>query len=335
VTAALLFDPVFAVHDAGAGHPESAMRYTALVRALEEDRETAGLTRLLPRQATKAELASCHNPDYIDLVQKRIQAGRRSLGYPDTNVSPGSWDAATHAAGGAMAAVDAVLQNAIDSVFCVMRPPGHHARPRHGMGFCIFNSVALAARHAQTAHGLERILIVDWDVHHGNGTQEMFYYDPGVLFFSTHQGNWYPYSGAAHETGEGPGAGFTINCPFPFGTDITPIRAAFLEQLLPAALDFQPELVLISAGFDALAADPLGGFSLHPEDFAELTGIVRTITRESAPDHRPVKIVSVLEGGYNLQTLPRAALAHVHALLDPPPLPSPPPSLLGAMDQRS
>ena len=311
MTTALLYDPVFAVHDAGTGHPETAMRYTALVRALEEDRETAGLPRLRPRSATEKELASCHGPGYIDLVRRRIQEGRRSLGFPDTNVGPGSWDAAVHAAGGAMVAVDAVMQTDVRSVFCVVRPPGHHAHPKQGMGFCIFNNVALAARHAQIAHGLERVLIVDWDVHHGNGTQEIFSDDPSVLFFSTHQSNWYPYSGAAHETGDGAGEGFTINCPFPYGTDIAPVREAFLERLLPAARDFQPELVLISAGFDALEADPLGGFRLHPEDFTELTAIVRDIADKNGAQGR---IVSLLEGGYDLHSLTLAALAHVRAL---------------------
>ena len=311
MTTALLYDPVFAVHDAGAGHPESAMRYTALVRALEEDRETAGLPRLQPRPATERELASCHGTGYIELVRRRIQEGRRSLGFPDTNVGPGSWDAAVHAAGGAMVAVDTVMQTDVRSVFCVVRPPGHHARPKQGMGFCIFNNVALAARHAQIAHGLERILIVDWDVHHGNGTQEIFYDDPSVLFFSTHQSNWYPYSGAVHETGDGAGEGFTINCPFPYGTGIAPIREAFLERLLPAARDFQPELVLISAGFDALEADPLGGFHLHPEDFTELTAIVWDIAHKSGAQGR---IVSLLEGGYDLPSLTLAALNHVRAL---------------------
>ncbi|WP_045221338.1 histone deacetylase family protein [Desulfonatronum thioautotrophicum] len=311
MTTALLYDPVFAVHDAGARHPESPMRYTALVRALEEDRKTAVLPRLAPRPATLAELRYCHSQEYIELVRQRIQDGHRSLGFPDTNVGPGSWDAALHAAGGALTAVDTVLAGHAKSVFCVMRPPGHHARPRQGMGFCIFNNIALAARHAQVVHGLERILIVDWDVHHGNGTQEIFYNDPSVLFFSTHQSNWYPYSGEPHETGIDAGEGFTINCPFPYGTDIIPVRTAFLERLLPAARTFQPELVLISAGFDALASDPLGGFQLQPEDFAALSAIVLEIAEATAQG----RVVSLLEGGYDLPGLTATALIHVHALM--------------------
>lgn len=307
----VLYDPVFAAHDAGTGHPENPMRSTALIRTLEENRDTAGLPRLEVCPAALRELEYCHGSGYIELVRRRIQEGRRSLGFPDTNVGPGSWDAALNAAGGAMAAVDAVLQGPAQSVFCVVRPPGHHARPHQGMGFCIFNNVALAARHAQVVHGLERVLIVDWDVHHGNGTQEIFYEDPSVLFFSTHQSNWYPYSGYADETGEGAGKGYTINCPFPYGTDIAPIREAFLERLLPAARDFKPELVLISAGFDALEADPLGGLRLYPKDFAELTEIVLEIAGASAQG----RVVSLLEGGYDLDGLCRAALAHVHALM--------------------
>ncbi|TVQ98178.1 MAG: histone deacetylase [Desulfovibrionales bacterium] len=312
MTTALLYDPVFAVHDAGVRHPESPMRYTALVRALEEDRETADLTRLAPRPATLAELRYCHSQEYIELVRQRIQDGHRSLGFPDTNVGPGSWDAALHAAGGAITAVDTVLAGQADSVFCVMRPPGHHARPKQGMGFCIFNNIALAARHAQAVHGLERILIVDWDVHHGNGTQEIFYDDPSVLFFSTHQSSWYPYSGEPHETGINAGEGYTINCPFPYGTDIIPVRNAFLERLVPAARTFQPELVLISAGFDALATDPLGGFQLQPEDFAALSAIVLDIAGSTAQG----RVISLLEGGYDLPGLTAAALVHVHALMD-------------------
>jgi acetoin utilization deacetylase AcuC-like enzyme len=310
VTTALLYDPVFAVHDAGPGHPERPMRYTALVRALEEDRETAALPRLMPRAATVQELAYGHDQGYIALVEQRIQAGHRSLGFPDTNVGPGSWDAALNAVGGAMVAVDAVIRGKAKNVLCVLRPPGHHARPRQGMGFCIFNNIALAAKYAQIVHGLSRVLIVDWDVHHGNGTQEMFYDDPSVLFFSTHQSNWYPYTGFADETGEGAGQGLTINCPFPAGTALAPVLQAFQERLLPAASKFQPELVLISAGFDALAGDPLGGLRLHPEDFAVLTKIVLDIAWKSAQG----RVISLLEGGYELNGLVLAALTHVHAL---------------------
>ncbi len=288
------------------------MRYTALVRALEDDGETTALPRLTPRPATIPELAYSHGSAYIELVHRRIQDGHRSLGFPDTNVGPGSWDAALHAAGGAMVAVDAVLGGSSQSAFCVLRPPGHHARPNQGMGFCIFNNIALAARHAQIAHGVDRILIVDWDVHHGNGTQEAFYDDPSVLFFSTHQSNWYPYSGSAQETGVGAGEGSTINCPFPAGTDAAPILKAFRAQLVPAAKMFQPELILISAGFDALAGDPLGAFRLHPEDFGELTKLIRDIAEQSADG----RIVSLLEGGYDLRGLVSSTLFHIHALMN-------------------
>lgn len=312
MTTALLYNPIFELHDAGPGHPESPMRHAALVRALEDDGPAAGLLRLATRSASVDDLVLCHSPGYVDLVRERIQAGMRSLGFPDTNVSPGSWGAALHAAGGAMAAVDAVCEGLAQSVFCVVRPPGHHALPSMGMGFCLFNNIALAARHAQQRHGLSRVLIVDWDVHHGNGTQDIFYRDGSVLFFSTHQRNWYPYTGRAGETGEGLGEGLTINCPFPAGTDGGPIRAAFQEVLLPAAKAFRPELVLVSAGFDALATDPLGGMRLHPGDFADLTGIVLEIAR----DYAGGRVVSLLEGGYALDGLCKAALAHVHALME-------------------
>jgi acetoin utilization deacetylase AcuC-like enzyme len=210
-------------------------------------------------------------------------------------------------------AVDAVASGKAKNAFCVVRPPGHHATPDRGMGFCIFNSAAVAARYAQRKHGIGKVLIADWDVHHGNGTQDIFYSDGSVFFFSTHQHPWYPGTGMADETGEGPGRGATLNCPFPAGSGRKEILGAFREKLLPAADRFKPDLVMISAGFDSRLGDPLGRFTLGDEDFAELTAIMREI----AGKHAGGRLISALEGGYNLAGLASAVLAHVQALSRP------------------
>ena len=202
------------------------------------------------------------------------------------------------------------MTGAVPNAFCLVRPPGHHAEHNGGMGFCIFNNISIGARYAQRRHGVERVLIADWDVHHGNGTQEIFYRDNAVLFFSTHQSPWYPGTGAADERGEGSGEGYTINCPLAAGSGMREIGAAFRERLLPAARHYRPDLVMISAGFDSRIHDPLGRFTLEDADFGELTDWMMEAAGESAAD----RIVSVLEGGYNLAGLASAADAHIRAL---------------------
>jgi acetoin utilization deacetylase AcuC-like enzyme len=248
----------------------------------------------------------------LRIVAEDVADGLVVLSTGDTAIKgEATLDAARRAAGGLLLAVDAVCTGRVENAFAVVRPPGHHATPSKGMGFCLFNNVALAARHAQTNHGLERVLIVDWDVHHGNGTQETFYEDASVLFFDTHQSPLYPGSGHADETGRGAGEGFTINCPFPAGAGRREIVGAFRDRLVPAADRFRPQLVLVSAGFDSRVGDPLGRFTLTDADFAELTAIVREI----ADRHAGGRIVSTLEGGYALAGLASAAAAHVTALL--------------------
>ncbi|MDQ2900994.1 MAG: histone deacetylase, partial [Acidobacteriota bacterium] len=224
----------------------------------------------------------------------------------DTTISPRSLEVALHAAGTALNAIDLVLGGEASNAFCVVRPPGHHANSNRGMGFCLFNNIGVAARYAQRKHGVERVLIADWDVHHGNGTQDIFYSDASVFFFSTHQYPWYPGTGAASESGEGAGEGATLNCPFPAGAGRDEVVGAFRDKLVPTMRRFQPDLVLISAGFDSRAGDPLGGFLLTDADFADLTDILLDIGKG--------RLVSVLEGGYDLQGLSLAVRAHARRL---------------------
>jgi acetoin utilization deacetylase AcuC-like enzyme len=307
---ALLADPACKEHDTGPGHPERPERFDAVVHAIERTGLWESLTRLDSRVATEDEIALCHSRDYIHDVRREIAGGAHELSTGDTAVSARSFEVARKGAGGVLNAVDAVMRRKAANAFCAVRPPGHHARSEQGMGFCIFNNVAIAARYAQRKHGADRILIADWDVHHGNGTQDIFYADGAVLFFSTHQSPWYPGTGAASETGEGKGKGCIINCPFPAGTGREQILPAFGTRLAHAADDFKPALVLLSAGFDSRLGDPLGRFTLSDADFTELTRIVLEI----ADKHAGGRLISVLEGGYDLNGLGSAVAAHVRAL---------------------
>lgn len=303
---ALLSDPLYRQHDPGAGHPERPERYDAVTQALSQAGLTKSLGRIETRAATEDEIAACHSRTYIQTVKREIAGGARELSTGDTNVGPRTWEVALNAVGGVLNAVDTVVSRKAVNAFCAVRPPGHHARPEQGMGFCVFNNVALAARYAQRKHGIKRVLIADWDVHHGNGTQDIFYEDGSVFFFSVHQSPWYPYTGREDETGAGRGLHCTMNCPFPAGSGREQILGAFRNKLKPAADAFKPELVLISAGFDSRKDDPLGQFTLADEDFSELL--------EVADKHAGGRLVSVLEGGYNLKGLASAATAHVKAL---------------------
>jgi len=305
---ALLLDTIYKQHLTGPGHPERPERYDAIAAALEREGLVKSLERIAVRPATEDEIAMCHSRDYIAVVKRDIARGEQDLSTGDTTISPKSLDVALRAAGGLLNAVDAVIGRA-GNAFCVVRPPGHHATPVKGMGFCIFNNAAIAARYAQKKHGIERVLIADWDVHHGNGTQDIFYSDGSVFFFSTHQSPWYPGTGAASETGEGKGKGTTMNVPLPAGSR-KEIIDAFRTNLVSAADAFKPDLVMISAGFDSRFGDPLGRFRLTDEDFADLTRMMLDI----AEKHAAGRLVSVLEGGYSLDGLSAGVVSHVTTL---------------------
>jgi acetoin utilization deacetylase AcuC-like enzyme len=310
--AGIVFDRHLRRHNTGVGHPERPARIDAILDRFQVNRTFDRLQSITPRIAVDDELALAHGREYIELARREVLAGRPELSTGDTSISEDSFECAARAAGCVLAAVDAVLTGAVSSAFCLVRPPGHHAERDTGMGFCLFNNIAIGARYAQKKYGVERVLIADWDVHHGNGTQQIFYEDSSVYFFSTHQSPWYPGTGAENETGSGPGKGFTRNCPLPAGSGRQEILGAFRNVLIPAAAVFRPDLVMISAGFDSRAGDPLGQFLLEDSDFAELTHLMLELAHKTAQG----RTMSVLEGGYNLTGLASAAEAHVNALSD-------------------
>jgi acetoin utilization deacetylase AcuC-like enzyme len=307
---ALIADPRCREHLAGVQHPERPERFDAVMDGLRRAGLLERLQPLAARSATQDELRLCHTLEYLQTAKHDVNAGYHQLTTGDTHITPNSWDIALLGAGGVLNAVDAVVTGRAPNAFCAVRPPGHHATPTRGMGFCIVNNIAIGARYAQRRHGLERVLIVDWDVHHGNGTQDIFYSDPSVFFFSSHQWPLYPGTGRADETGAGPGKGCTMNFPFPAGSGRREILGAIEKSLIPAADRFRPDLVMISAGFDSRIDDLLGGFTLTDDDFADLTRTVMAM----AAKHAGGRIVSVLEGGYTLSGLASAAAAHVETL---------------------
>ena len=305
---ALLLDDFFMRHRTEYGHPECPERLAAIRKALDPLED---LVVLRSRKADLEEIALCHDPRYVENVLKLLESGETELAGGDVSVCAESGKVALHAAGGVIETVDAVLIGHMQNAFCAVRPPGHHARPAAAMGFCIFNNIAIAARHAQRQHGVERVAIVDWDVHHGNGTEEIFYSDGSVLYFSTHQWPWYPGTGHASETGEGKGAGLIINCPLPAGSGRAEILRVFCDRLLPALEKYRPQLLLISAGFDSRVGDPLGQFRLTDQDFADLTRMLLDFAAGPCGG----RVVSVLEGGYNLAGLGEAVKFHVSQLV--------------------
>jgi len=307
---ALLLDPIYREHLLGRDHVERPERFDAVVRGLKEAGLLDRTSRVDRRAATMDELRLCHSPEYLEIAEEDVESGRTQLSTGDTEITANSWEIATLASGGVMNAVDTVMTGKARNAFCAIRPPGHHATATRGMGFCLVNHVAIAARYAQRKHGVERVMIVDWDVHHGNGTQDIFYSDPSVFFFSSHQWPLYPGTGRADETGEGAGVGTTMNFPFPAGSGRAQVLGAVETSLVPASDWFRPDLVLISAGFDSRYGDPLGGFTLDDRDFVDLTRAVMGI----ADKHAGGRVVSLMEGGYSIRGLAAATAAHVGAL---------------------
>jgi acetoin utilization deacetylase AcuC-like enzyme len=306
----VFYDRSVLLHQPPADHPESPQRINAVVSTVRQLEQQGRLSVVTPHAATEEEILLVHSTDYIKKVRAEIAAGRQTLSTGDTELSRDSLTAAFAAAGTVVSAVDAVMTGRTPTAFCAVRPPGHHASANRGMGFCIFNNIAIGARHAAKRHRVNRILIADWDVHHGNGTQEVFWSDGSVLFFDVHQHPWYPGTGSPAEQGDGKARGLIVNNPFPAGSGRAEILKAFRERLVPAAASFKPELVLISAGFDSRAGDPLGQFTLTDQDFAELTDLLLNIARE----HAGGRLVSVLEGGYAIDGLARAVSAHLGRL---------------------
>ena len=308
MSVALFTHPACLEHDTGPWHPECADRLRAVLRALEAP-EFADLLREQAPRATRAELERVHPPDYAEAILSILPPEGEAVGLDaDTLMSAGSAEAALHAAGGAVAAVDAVMEGWARAAFAAVRPPGHHAEPRAAMGFCLFSNAAIAALHARERWGLARVAVVDFDVHHGNGTQAVFANTPGLFYASSHQHPAYPGTGRAEERGI---AGNIVNAPLPPGSDGAAFRRVWDERILPLLADFVPELLIVSAGFDAHKADPLAHLRLETSDFAWITA--RLV--EQADASAGGRIVSVLEGGYDLPALAASAAAHVRALM--------------------
>ncbi len=311
MTTALVHHPIYQKHDTGPGHPETPMRYQVVMDALREDEKFWNrLVEITPEKASKGLIQAVHSPAHFKHVELAFANGIDRLD-PDTVVSMQSFDASLYAAGGAIAGVNAVMQGVAKNAFVAVRPPGHHSTAENAMGFCLFNNVAVAARFAQNNYKeIERVAIIDWDVHHGNGTQGIFYDDPSVYFFSMHQYPWYPGSGSRGESGFGRGLGSTMNIPVKANT-----LANEQTRMLEGAIEdiskkFQPDLIMISAGFDAHLNDPLGQLRLEDNDFVSMT---RTV-KQWADDVCGGRIVSCLEGGYNLDTLGETVKNHVAEL---------------------
>ena len=308
---AIVHHPIFREHDTGPGHPETPSRYQVVMDALRGDEALwSSLVEVQAREAPRGDIQAAHSPQLYKQVERVVSSG---LGYldADTIVSMRSLDAARHAAGAPCQAIDLIMQGDVENAFVPVRPPGHHATEERAMGFCLFNNVAVAARYAQQHYPqIDRVAIIDWDVHHGNGTQGIFYDDPSVYFFSSHQYPWYPGTGTRGEKGTGRGLGYTLNLPLRAATPAAEQKRMFEAALEEMSVNFSPDLIIISAGFDSHAGDPLGQLLLKDQDFVELTRAVKQWAASSCEG----RLVSCLEGGYNLETLGETVRAHVAEL---------------------
>lgn len=310
-----IYSPFFLRHQTGISHPERPERLEAIVAGLERAGLLARLEPLPFDSAPDELLEYVHEPAYVALVRMACEQGMSFIGCRETNICAESYDVARLAAGGVLAACDAVMAGRVGRAFCAIRPPGHHADSVGGGGYCLFNNVAIAAEYLLRSHGLKRVTIIDWDVHHGNGTQRIFESRDDVLFISLHEtpANRYPHTGYATERGTGGGKGFTINCPLTPGSGETEYRHAFSSAVMPALADYQPSFLLISAGFDCATEDDAANLNLEPSSFAWMTQQLV----DFADRHCQSRLISVLEGGYDLPSLSRSVCEHVRILLNP------------------
>lgn len=304
-------DTRYLQHSAGFAHPESPERLAAIYEMLENPLMDWKFIHIEPREATHKEIEMIHSPSYVKFIAST--AGQRSVYLdPDTATSPETYEIAKLAVGGVCNAIDSVMKGETDNAFAFVRPPGHHAEKDTAAGFCVFNNIAIGAMHAISKYGLKKILIVDWDLHHGNGTQHSFYKDPRILYFSTHQYPYYPGTGSLQEFGNADGEGYTINVPLREGAGDAAFVKIYRRILEPVALDFKPELILLSAGFDTHFQDPLGGMRVTPEGFAAMARILLNIAETCCQG----RFVAVLEGGYHIVGLTRSVKAVLEEMLD-------------------
>lgn len=305
---ALIYDDVFLSHKSPFEHPERPARLEAILKKLKHESFLDRIDLIKPKPADEEEIQLAHSPKQVKYVLSSIKENRLMLD-EDTYVVESSWDAALTAAGSTIDAVDLVINKKYRNVFCLVRPPGHHAESHRPMGFCLFNNAAVGAKYAKQKYQLDRIAIIDWDVHHGNGTQEIFYDSPDVYYFSLHQFPLYPGTGREDERGFGRGKNFTLNFPLPAGTDGKKYLEIFNEKIIPELTAYKPQLIIISAGFDAHKDDPLANILLIENDFAEMTKVLKQfVTSENIP------IISALEGGYDLNALANSLFEHLKVL---------------------
>ncbi len=306
----VIYDDIYLKHDTGPNHPENSARIINTIKHLRSANCWQKLDTKKPRAATVTEVSAIHSTSQIEQVAEIARSGGEYLD-PDTYVSSDSYEAALNAAGAPLTAIDLIMDKKADNAFCLVRPPGHHATPEKGMGFCLFNNVAIAAKYIQSKYSLDRIVIIDWDVHHGNGTQDAFYDDPSVMYFSMHRYPFYPGTGAEEETGKDSGSGFTINIPLSYNTEPQEYLKFFEEILEKRIKPFKPQFILISSGFDAYRLDPISGLSLEASDYNKLTKLTQNVAKYCCDG----RIVSCLEGGYHLLDLPKCIEEHLNSLM--------------------